>query len=979
MDSVFNLDNSFFSCSSSEDFFSADSDDSTAGISLCDQLTHIFSKFPKNLNFVHINAQSVPFHYSDILASFDSNIIHGILISESFLKPSLPSTQYSLPGFILIRNDRIGKGCGGVAIYLRADLQFSIISQSPSNYSNSAEHLFIEVFYHHTKFLLGVYYSPSLRVDYFSSFQTQLENLCPLYEHVIILGDFNTCLMKNDSRSNKLLNLTSSMNINILPLAATHHAPNFQPSLIDLILVSNRDFVASHGQLTSPFSYHDLIYLSYKLRAPKRTSKYLLLRSYKGVDLAALRKDATKIDWTPIFTCDDIDQKVDLFNSIIAELYNVHAPLRKIRVKHLPAPWLTQDIKEIMIKRDRVKMKYKKHRSVELLDRYKALRNRCNRMCRDAKRRHIHESIEKYDSAQVWKFLKSLGIGKKQQSCSPNLDFNALNKHFSSSPITIADNIKSSTLLKLSQIPMPDYAPFSLNMTTECDVKRHILSITSKAIGADHLSVQMLTLILDELLSVITHIVNFSLKTSLFPSAWKKAFVIPLPKIPNPVLLEQFRPISILPILSKVLEQIVHKQFSSYLNCYKLLSPYQSGFRPSHSTITALIKVTDDIRWAMDNKLLTLLVLLDFSSAFNSVDFDILLGILSSLNVSPQTVTWFESYLRGRSQCVNCDEVSSDWCDLTAGVPQGGVLSPLLFSIFINYLTKIISSSFHLYADDLQLYKHFQHQHLDSAIACINSDLENISVWAKQHGLLVNPVKSQVIIIGSRRMRNCLDFDTIPRLTYNSVPIPYSSTVKNLGLTMDCHLSWEPHINGISKRIYYSLHSLRRLQNFLPVSTKISLVHALLLPLLDYADVCFLDATEELVNKLERLQNQCIRFIYGLRKYDRISHFRKELKMLPIRFRRNTHILCLLFNLLKNHSSPSYLRERFNYLLPRDRPLRTQTSHLLDIPSHNSGFFGDSFTVHSIRLWNALPHTVCSSQSIGIFKRRLKEYYHTLC
>ncbi|XP_052756195.1 uncharacterized protein LOC128201897 [Galleria mellonella] len=567
------IDDDFFSCSSksSSDISYASAFAHDVSISLYAQLTNLMSSNCKNnLNIVHINAQSVPAHYDDLLSAFDSKIVDAVLISESFLKPPLLSTQFSLPGFRLIRNDRVGAGGGGVAIYLRMDISYKIIEQSPSIYSQSAEYLFIEINCHYSKLVLGVYYSPSCHIDYFSSFESNLENLSTLYDHTIILGDFNTCLIKDDHRSHKLRSIISSVNLHLLPLSATHHAPHSSPSLLDLIIVTNPDNVDTFGQTPSPFSYHDLIFVSYKLRMPKRHSKFLFLRNFKGIDLNLLSSDARKIDWSPVLDCPDIDGKVAALNSILIHLYDVHAPLRRIRVKHLPAPWLDETIKTFMAKRDRAKRKYR----------------------------------------------------------------------------------RSPTEYQLSKMPRPECESFSFSMITECDVKRHLLTISSKATGADGVGTQMLHPIMDELVSIITHIINFSLDTCSFPELWKKAYIIPVPKTSNPSTLTDFRPISILPALSKLLEQIVHKQLSVYLSSNNLLSPLQSGFRPGHSTVSALVKVTDDIRRAMDNHSLTLLVLLVFSSAFNSVDYDILLNILSSLNISPPVINWFNSYLRGRLQCV---------------------------------------------------------------------------------------------------------------------------------------------------------------------------------------------------------------------------------------------------------------------------------------------------------------------------------------
>ena len=172
------------------------------------------------------------------------------------------------------------------------------------------------------------------------------------------------------------------------------------------------------------------------------------------------------------------------------------------------------------------------------------------------------------------------------------------------------------------------------------------------------------------------------------------------------------------------------------------------------------------------------MVLLDFSSAFNSVDFGVLLGILKSLNFSVSSLGWFDSYLRGRSQSVHLDESFSDWCHLSTGVPQGGILSPLLFSIFINSVTRVISSNFHLYADDLQLYRHFLGSDAEVAFEAMNRDLDRIGDWAGSFGLRINPKKSQAMVIGGRNIRNRLDLTCLPSLCLNGVQIDFTNTAK---------------------------------------------------------------------------------------------------------------------------------------------------------------------------------------------------------
>ena len=414
-----------------------------------------------------------------------------------------------------------------------------------------------------------------------------------------------------------------------------------------------------------------------------------------------------------------------------------------------------------------------------------------------------------------------------------------------------------------------------------------------------------------------------------------------------------------------------------YLHNNNILSPFQSGFRPGHSTVTALNKVCDDIRYSFDNQQVTLLVLLDFSNAFNTVDFDILLAILKTINFSSQATEWFSSYLHGRTQSIKLDGKHSSECAINAGVPQGGVLSPLLFSIFINTLTQHISSSYHLYADDLQIYTTAAVGDISSAISKINSDLQAISNWSKSFGLCINPNKSQVCIFGNSKQLSKLR-SPLPFVLFDNVSLEVSESVKNLGLRMDSAFCWSPHVSELSRKIFCTIGSLRRWKNLLPLKTKISLAHALLLPVLDYADSCFLDLSQELLCKLERLQNLIIRFIFGLRKHDHVSQYRSQLKWLTIEHRRNLHALTLLYTILYNPVSPSYLKERFKFLgsdTLHSQNLRSRLNHILEIPLCRSKCYSDSFTVKTVKLWNGLPIEVRRSQSIGIFKRRLKEYY----
>lgn len=686
--------------------------------------------------------------------------------------------------------------------------------------------------------------------------------------------------------------------------------------------------------------------------------------------------DAEKLNWTQTESFDSITDKVDFLNDSIISLFDDHAPVRYVKIKHAPSPWMTDIIKSAMARRDRAFRKYKRNRSQDNWDAYKKLRNRCNQQIRNAKRRHISEQIELATPAGLWKFLRTLGLGKaKAPDTKISINLNLLNTFFSTSN-KLSPQIKHETLINIPSIPLPNTAPFCFSSVSQDMIKKTMLSMKSKAVGNDNIGRVMLMYIIDVILPTITHIVNYSLLSSTFPAQWRQAHVIPLPKVSNPTLPNEFRPISILPFLSKLIESVTHKQITQYLLNENLFNSVQSGFRVGHSTTTALLKVTEDIRNAMEDSQVTILVLIDFSNAFNAVDHELLLAVLPRLNFSPSVVNWFSSYLQGRSQQVQNGEDSSDWCGVDAGVPQGGILSPLLFSIFINLLSPNLRCNYHFYADDLQLYYSTSPDNMSKAINFINADLLRLCRWSDSYGIKVNPNKCQAILVGSSRQLGKVDLSNSPSLLFNHCPIPFTPTVKDLGVIIDSNLKWNAQVQEISRKFYASLHSILRLKHFLPIKTKISLVNTLLLPIIFYADICFLDLTEDLLNKLDRLLNACIRFIFNLRKYDHVSEYRAKIKWLPIRERRNVRILCLLFTVLKDPYSPVYLKQMFQFRKDtHDRELRSSNSLTLAPLQHRSSFVDKSFAVVAVRLWNGLPDIIQKARDKVTFKRLVTELY----
>uniref|UniRef100_A0A3Q3LKF2 Reverse transcriptase domain-containing protein n=1 Tax=Mastacembelus armatus TaxID=205130 RepID=A0A3Q3LKF2_9TELE len=381
-------------------------------------------------------------------------------------------------------------------------------------------------------------------------------------------------------------------------------------------------------------------------------------------------------------------------------------------------------------------------------------------------------------------------------------------------------------------------------------VEETISSLSSSTCCLDVLPTKFLKSVLSSLLPQLTQLVNNSLQSGTFPRALKIAVIKPLLKKSSldVMVLNNYRPISNLPFLGKIIEKVVYQQLTDFLMLNNYFDDFQSGFRPHHSTETALIKVTNDIRLNTDAGRVSVLVLLDLSAAFDTVDHVILLQRLEDwIGISGTALKWFKSYLEDRKYFIEVGNCVSDQMVLTCGVPQGSILGPLLFNLYMFPLGQLIRSnnvSYHNYADDTQIYISLtagEYGPVDSLCSCI----DQITLWMQNNSLQINSGKTEIIIFGPQKQRESVSSHL------ESLSLKFKNQVRNLGVIMDSDLNFNSHIKSITSSAFYHLKNIARIKGIMSKPDLERLIHSFISSRLDYCNGLFTGLSKRAVRQLQ--------------------------------------------------------------------------------------------------------------------------------
>lgn len=941
-----------------------------------------FSLFHLNMRSLYKNFENLQIHLSSLNIKFSL-----IALTETWLNTTHDISYFGLPGYVFQHKDRPNRSGGGVCFYIREDLSFKVREDLGID---ECESLFIELDQKHGKnIIVGVIYRPP---D--SNLETFLNNLDSTLtkiedKTVWLTGDFNIDLlnMEHAHTSEFINSLFSSSCFPLIskPTRVTSHSA----TLIDNIFTNSLGHNIRSGILVSDISDHFGIFALSNFivsPAPNHSSRYK--RTFTENNMNKFVDSLSSLSWIFLESINSPKEAFESFTTTFLTLFEKHFPWKK--VKQTPSkirkPWISPALMHCCKKRTKLYYKWKSNPSIYRHNKYKSYRNKLNQVLRTAKKQYFTTQLQlaNSDLKKTWKIIKqALNKPLHTKSKYPS-EFKIQNKVIENQQ-DIADQFNDyfsnigQTLDKIISNDHPDfktylsnksYPTFIFKPTNETEIKNIISSIKNATLSAGHdeipgILVKRVGNIISKPLSII---INVSLQQGYFPENLKIAKVVPIHKSGDPSSFTNYRPISVLPVFSKVYERVVFNRLLNFLNQNNILCSSQFGFRPKHSTSHAIINLIDQISEAIDKKEYTVGIFIDLSKAFDTVNHSILLAKLKYYGIKGPPLSWLSSYLHNRKQYTVINDVSSTLSNVTCGVPQGSILGPLLFLIYVNDLPNINSIlNTIMFADDTNFF--YSHSNFEELIKTINTELNKSSNWLKANRLSLNIDKTHFMIFSS--LQKSLPTINESVEIFNS-PVSRVTSTKFLGIIIDENLTWRSHIAKVESKIAKNIGIINKLKSFLPEKILLNLYYTMIYPYLSYCNIIWASTYPSRLEKLAKLQKRIIRIITSSHYLAHTRPLFFKLKLLNIFDINLFQISSFVFEFLHGFQPESF--HNFFHI--------NSTIHTHLTRSHNDLHYNfarttlNKFTIRyrGSQVWNSLPPDLKKTNNKTIFKYLLKHY-----
>lgn len=716
---------------------------------------------------------------------------------------------------------------------------------------------------------------------------------------------------------------------------------------------------------------------------PSQCCEKTVVRDFSENNIINFRTHLTHLNWSSLLVDTDPNESYKSLSIEFLKIYDQNFPTKIIKTKkynNYLAPWMTKALLISIRKKNKLYKKFLTSQNSLHESRYKKYKNKLTHLIKIAKKQYYEEKFEevKNNHKATWRLINEV-INKRKARPSFPSSFKSGN-NILSDPSDIANsfckyftNVGPDLARKIpnTNISFHSFLNSGCNKSiflrpTNANELQEICNLfkTGKSPGYDNISMYVIKRSFDLLAEPLANIINVSLSTGIFPNKLKIAKIIPVFKTGEQNSFTNYRPISLLTNFSKFFEKVMQKRLISFIERHEILYKFQFGFRSKHSTSHSLISLVNNIASDIDRGHIAAGIFIDLSKAFDTLDHQVLLSKLEYYGIRGVALQWIRSYLLNREQFVQFRYTCSSFNKIKCGVPQGSILGPLLFILYINDLPNALelAKSF-LFADDTSVY--YSHLDIKNLEIILNRELANLDVWMKSNKLSVNISKTNYVIFRPRQRKLNINLC----LQYDNQTLIQKQCIKFLGVYIDENLSWKIHINNICKKIAKSVGIIYRSRHLLSPTTKLCLYYTLIYPYLTYCNIVWSSTYVTNLNRIYLLQKRVVRALTNSDYRAHSSPLFYQLKILDI-FKLNSFYIGTFMFKYHHHLLP----ECFDNLFITNNQVHSyNTRSATNYRSHACRTNIKKFTILSVgpNTWNSFPPYITAKITISSFKNQL--------
>ena len=840
-------------------------------------------------------------------------------------------------------------------------------------------------------------------VEFCKYIEKTLLKLAKEKKEVYLTGDFNIDLLKIETNHSyqEFYNLLCSFGYLPKIIQPTRVTEN-ESSLIDNIFTNNLKNITISGNILITFSEHFSQFLSVKRGYVDTKSIKIFQHDYSNFESQQFRDDVSIQNFNN--NCNNVNDQFWDFYHKLNGCVERHAPVTQLtpaQIKLKNKPWITSQIKKMINIRNKLfkrKKRQPNNSNVKIV--YNLFRNRIIRELKKSKKSYYSKYFEENNNniKKTWSGIREIvNLKNSDIHIITQLNINGVNlnnindivNNFNDFFVNVGSNIDLnipvSDKIKPEQfLKNKNETCFNISHVTEEEVLNIIKSLENKSSGPFSIPLKLLKIVPDLIIKPLCSLINNSFSEGIFPDLLKIAKVIPIHKSNSNQEMNNYRPISLLSIFDKIIEKLMHKRLYKFLEDHNILYNKEFGFRKKNSTIFSLIEITEKIKESIDKGKFGCGIFIDLRKAFDTVNHNILLNKLDHYGIRGIELNWFESYLKERQQYVFLNGESSDLKSITCGVPQGSVLGPLLFLLYINDLPNISKIlDFYLFADDTNIY--YQDDSLIKLEKIINKDLRALYLWLNVNRLSLNIDKTNFVIF--HPFNKPLKYNVT--ILIHKKAISEQNSIKYLGIIIDSTLSWKDHVIHLSKKLSRVVGILYKLKHFVNKKIMNNIYYALFYSHVIYAIEVWGSTSNIYINNIIILQKRVIRLMSNKDQFPAIpgplyptSGLFSELSLLKIKDIFTLQISkfihkCINFDIISNFNNwfklncetHSYqTRSNFNHS-------NNSSTNNLYIPFGRTTNYGlKSIKINGPKIWNNIPAEIRNIKSLFQFKMTLKKH-----